>query len=63
MAIGDGNADIVALEQVGFPYAMAGSDERLKGVAKFHTSRAEQDGVSEAILDYLYRLNGIKPNR
>lgn len=56
MMIGDSANDISALKIVGFSYAMANACANVKKYVKFHTSRVEQNGLSEAMEDYLYRI-------
>lgn len=59
MAIGDGNNDLDMLKLVGFSYAMANANQEVLKIAKFFTSAVEQNGLGEAIIDYLYRLKNI----
>ncbi|WP_412031253.1 HAD-IIB family hydrolase [Metamycoplasma buccale] len=59
MAIGDGNNDLDMLKLVGFSYAMANANQEVLNIAKFFTSAVEQNGLGEAIIDYLYRLKNI----
>ncbi|GIZ05905.1 haloacid dehalogenase [Metamycoplasma salivarium] len=55
MAIGD----VDMLKLVGFSYAMANANQEVLKIAKFFTSAVEQNGLGEAIIDYLYRLKNI----
>lgn len=59
MTIGDGSNDVAMLEASDFSYAMANGSAAAKKAAKYHTSAVEQNGLGEAILDYLYRLKNI----
>ena len=59
MAIRDGNNDLDMLKLVGFSYAMANANQEVLKIAKFFTSAVEQNGLGEAIIDYLYRLKNI----
>ncbi|ACF07339.1 COF family HAD hydrolase protein [Metamycoplasma arthritidis] len=59
MTIGDGNNDVAMLKETNFSYAMANASLLAKQAAKYHTSAVEQNGLGEAILDYLYRLKNI----
>ncbi|MFV8470250.1 HAD family hydrolase [Mycoplasma sp. AA7A] len=55
MAIGDSANDIPMFLTAGYSYAMDNADETTKAAAKYYTSSVEQDGLAEAIDDYLYR--------
>ncbi|QDF64749.1 Cof-type HAD-IIB family hydrolase [Mycoplasma nasistruthionis] len=55
MAIGDSANDISMFKQTDFSYVMDNSDPKTKSVAKFYTSDVRQNGIVEAIDDYLYR--------
>lgn len=59
MAIGDGNNDLDMLKLVDFSYAMANANQEVLKIAKFFTSAVEQNGLGEAIIDYLYCLKNI----
>ncbi|WP_427902901.1 HAD-IIB family hydrolase [Metamycoplasma alkalescens] len=59
MTIGDSNNDLPMLELTNYSYAMANSTKKPLEVAKFFTSDVIQNGLGEAILDYLYRLKNI----
>lgn len=63
MVIGDSSNDLSMFAVSDFSYAMANADWQVKHFAKFHTSRVEQNGVGEAIKDYLYRRNGLVPKK
>ncbi|SJZ61710.1 Cof-type HAD-IIB family hydrolase [Mycoplasmopsis verecunda] len=55
MAIGDSANDIPMFKVAGYSYAMDNADSLTKKAAKYYTSAVEQDGLAEAIDDYLYR--------
>ncbi|WP_156921640.1 HAD family hydrolase [Mycoplasmopsis cricetuli] len=55
MAIGDSGNDISMLKIAGYSYAMDNADQATKAAAKFYTSDVKQNGLAEAIDDYLYR--------
>lgn len=55
MAIGDSPNDISMLEAVGYSYVMDNADPETKKAAKYYTSDVRQNGLAEAIDDYLYR--------
>ncbi|CAD7361313.1 Uncharacterised protein [Metamycoplasma salivarium] len=38
---------------------MANANQEVLKIAKFFTSAVEQNGLGEAIIDYLYRLKNI----
>ncbi|QJG66911.1 Cof-type HAD-IIB family hydrolase [Mycoplasma phocoenae] len=57
---GDSNNDLSMFEICGYSYAMANSPSSVQTKAKYHTSSVEQNGLGEAIIDYLYRLNKTK---
>lgn len=59
MTIGDGNNDIPMLSISKYSYAMANATQTVHGHSHFHTSAVEQNGLGEAILDYIYRLKNI----
>ncbi|WP_330463680.1 HAD-IIB family hydrolase [Metamycoplasma gateae] len=59
MTIGDSNNDIPMLQLTNYSYAMANSTEKPLKIAKLFTSDVVQNGLGEAILDYLYRLKNI----
>ncbi|QJR43886.1 Cof-type HAD-IIB family hydrolase [Mycoplasma miroungirhinis] len=56
---GDSKNDVDMLKICGYSYAMANSPQVVKLQAKYHTSSVEQNGLGEAIIDYLYRLNKV----
>ncbi|MBU4692539.1 Cof-type HAD-IIB family hydrolase [Mycoplasma zalophi] len=56
---GDSRNDIDMLKICGFSYAMANSPQVVKDAANYHTSSVEQNGLGEAIIDYLYRFNKV----
>ncbi|WLP85795.1 HAD family hydrolase [Mycoplasma seminis] len=55
MVIGDSANDIPMFKAAGYSYAMDNADKLTKAAAKYYTSAVEQDGLAEAIDDYLYR--------
>ncbi|MBN4084220.1 Cof-type HAD-IIB family hydrolase [Mycoplasma sp. CSL10166] len=57
MAIGDSQNDISMFEMTDYSYAMANIDDYSIQFAKLHTSSVEQNGLAEAIDDYLYRTD------
>jgi|GEM_PF-2384273 hypothetical protein len=59
MTIGDGNNDIPMLSISKYSYAMANATQTVHEHSHFHTSAVEQNGLGEAILDYIYRLKNI----
>lgn len=61
MAVGDGVPDQFMYSRTPYSYSIANSF--IPTLAKFFTSTPEQNGVGEAIRDYLYRAFGIVPKR
>ncbi|QJG66199.1 HAD-IIB family hydrolase [Mycoplasma phocoeninasale] len=59
MTIGDSNNDLSMMPITNYSYAMANSSQKLLDIAHFFTSAVEQNGLGEAILDYLYRVKNI----
>ncbi len=57
MAIGDGENDIEMLSMVGWGVAMANATERTKAVADAVTSSNNEDGVAQAIQNFI--LSGV----
>ncbi|WP_029608473.1 Cof-type HAD-IIB family hydrolase [Mycoplasma simbae] len=55
MAIGDSENDLSMLKVAGFAYAMDNSSEIVKKSVSLYTSSVEQNGLGEAIVDYVYR--------
>ncbi|MBZ4212724.1 Cof-type HAD-IIB family hydrolase [Mycoplasma sp. U97] len=55
MSIGDSGNDIPMLELIGYSYAMDNAPQYVKNVAKFYTSDVLQNGLGEAIRDYIHR--------
>lgn len=53
MAIGDGENDIEMLKLAGWGVAMGNANSVVKGVAKAITSTNDEDGVAEAIEQYI----------
>ncbi|MGZ9763418.1 Cof-type HAD-IIB family hydrolase [Mycoplasma sp. 5912] len=72
MAIGDSQNDISMFKTAGYTYAMENTDSYSRTFAKYFTSTVEQNGLAEAIDDYLYRSDfelkraisqGLKKNK
>ncbi|CRH45557.1 Sugar phosphatase SupH [Chlamydia trachomatis] len=59
MTIGDSNNDTPMLKLTNYSYAMANATKEPLSIARFFTSDVSQNGLGEAILDYLYRLKNI----
>ncbi|AZZ65256.1 HAD-IIB family hydrolase [Metamycoplasma phocicerebrale] len=59
MTIGDSNNDVPMLKLTNYSYAMANSTKLPLEVAKLFTSDVIQNGLGEAILDYLYRYKNL----
>ncbi|MGX9363876.1 Cof-type HAD-IIB family hydrolase [Mycoplasma sp. 527] len=59
MTIGDSNNDTPMLKLTDYSYAMDNSSNEVLKTAKLFTSDVAQNGLGEAILDYLYRLKNI----
>ena len=55
MGIGDSSNDLPMFEVVKHSYAMANGGAHVKKAAKHHTSSVEQNGLGEAIIDFMYR--------
>ncbi|WP_338822609.1 Cof-type HAD-IIB family hydrolase [Mycoplasmopsis felifaucium] len=55
MSIGDSENDIVMFNETQFAYAMDNANEVVKKAAKFYTSDVLQNGLGEAINDYIFR--------
>ena len=55
MAIGDTTNDHPMLEKANFSYAMANADAKTKSIAKYSTSAVDQNGLGEAIIDFMFR--------
>lgn len=55
MGIGDSSNDLPMFEKVNHSYAMANAGPHVKEKAKHHTSAVEQNGLGEAIIDFMYR--------
>ena len=55
MTIGDGKNDISMLSIVKNSYAMANASSSVKKAANRHTSSVEQNGLGEAIIDFMFR--------
>ncbi|UVD81526.1 HAD family hydrolase [Mycoplasma iguanae] len=63
MVIGDSPNDWSMFETTKYSYAMANANKETKLKAKYHTSAHDQNGVGEAIVDFLYRSRNIKPSK
>ena len=59
MVIGDSNNDYSMIQISKYSYAMANASELILKNANYFTSAVEQNGLGEAILDYLYRFKNI----
>ncbi|TPR53695.1 HAD-IIB family hydrolase [Metamycoplasma neophronis] len=59
MTIGDSNNDVPMLQLAHYSYGMANASGNVFDVCKFYTSSVEQNGLGEAIIDYLYRYKNI----
>lgn len=57
MSIGDSENDIAMFEVSGYSYAMDNAKEIAKKAAKYYTSDVEQNGLGEAINDYIFRTH------
>ena len=55
MVIGDGINDLSMLQLVPHAYAVANAIPGLKAVAKHYSSSVEQNGLGEAIVDFMFR--------
>ncbi|WP_029513130.1 Cof-type HAD-IIB family hydrolase [Mycoplasmopsis primatum] len=55
MSIGDSNNDLSMLSVIGFSYAMDNGSYDVKKTAKYYTSDVLQNGLGEAIKDYIFR--------
>ena len=55
MAIGDSANDISMFSEVDYSYLMADHKPNMEGTTKYHTSSPEQNGLGEAIQDFMYR--------
>lgn len=60
MAIGDGLQDISMFGVVGFPYSMDNATAEVKAHAKLHAADVNQNGLSYAIDDYMYRTKEVE---
>ena len=66
MAIGDSANDWSMMEKAGFSYAMDNAPSETKEKAKYYTSAVEQNGLGEAIIDFMFRnrlTDNFKNNR
>lgn len=61
--VGDSPNDWPMLETFKYSYAVANASKDTKSKAKFHTSTYYQNGVGEALEDYLYRHLDVKPKK
>ncbi|UUD34981.1 Cof-type HAD-IIB family hydrolase [Mycoplasmopsis caviae] len=57
MSIGDSENDVAMLEAAGYSYAMDNAKKVAKDAAKFYTSDVNQNGLGEAINDYIFRTH------
>ncbi|WP_036456979.1 Cof-type HAD-IIB family hydrolase [Mycoplasmopsis lipofaciens] len=57
MSIGDGDNDIAMFQNTGYSYAMDNALPRVKSHAKYYTSDVNQNGLGEAINDYIFRTS------
>lgn len=55
MAIGDSGNDISMFSEAEYTYLMADHKPNMEGTTKYHTSSPEQNGLGEAIQDFMYR--------
>ncbi|WP_036436316.1 Cof-type HAD-IIB family hydrolase [Mycoplasmopsis felifaucium] len=55
MSVGDSENDIAMFNETQFAYAMDNASEVVKKAAKFYTSDVLQNGLGEAINDYIFR--------
>ncbi|MBU4691595.1 HAD family hydrolase [Mycoplasma sp. ES3225-GEN-MYC] len=60
MAIGDSKNDLSMLSKVGYGYAMDNASDYVKSKVSLYTSDCKQNGLSEAIIDYVYRTKNDK---
>lgn len=59
MSIGDGSLDISMFEVTGYSYSMDNASSEVKNKSKFHAADVNQNGLSYAIDDYLYRSKEV----
>ena len=59
MTIGDSNNDLAMLKLANYSYAMANASKDALNSAHYFTSSVEQNGLGEAIIDYLYRYKNV----
>lgn len=59
MTIGDSNNDVPMLSLTNYSYGMANSAGDVFKVCHYYTSAVDQNGLGEAIIDYLYRLKNL----
>lgn len=55
MGVGDSNNDLAMLKVVDCSYAMDNASKEVKEVSKYYTSDVLQNGMGEAIIDFLHR--------
>ena len=55
MAIGDSTNDHSMLKVAGYSYAMANGCDKTKKIASYHTSCVTQNGLGNAIIDFMFR--------
>ena len=59
MIIGDSNNDYSMIILSNYSYAMANASNLILTSASYFTSSVEQNGLGEAIIDYLYRFKNV----
>ena len=59
MVIGDSNNDYSMIILSNYSYAMANASNLILTSASYFTSSVEQNGLGEAIIDYLYRFKNV----
>ena len=55
MTIGDSSNDHSMFEVTDYSYAMGNADDSTKKLANYHTSTVKQNGLGEAIIDFMFR--------
>ncbi|BAP00800.1 hypothetical protein MCAL160_0046 [Mycoplasmopsis californica HAZ160_1] len=55
MAIGDSENDLSMLAIAGYSYAMDNASQKIKSKVKLYAASVEQNGLGDAIVDYIYR--------
>jgi len=59
MVIGDSNNDYSMIILSNYSYAMANASNLILTSASYFTSSVKQNGLGEAIIDYLYRFKNV----